>query len=47
MTAFFRDNEIYRYDVDGNVQTIYFQREDETSPVVTEMIYLESASASF
>ncbi|OKY88763.1 MAG: hypothetical protein BHV70_05890 [Bacteroidales bacterium 55_9] len=47
MTAFFRDNEIYRNDVDGNVQTIYFQREDETSPVVTEMIYLESASASF
>ena len=47
MTAFFRDNEIYRNDVNGNVQTIYFQREDETSPVVTEMIYLESASASF
>lgn len=47
MTAFFRDNEIYRNDVDGNVQTIYFQREDESSPVVTEMIYLESASASF
>ena len=47
MTAFFRDNEIDRNDVNGNVQTIYFQREDETSPVVTEMIYLESASASF
>lgn len=47
MTAFFRDGEIYRNDVDGNVQTIYFQREEETSPVVTEMIYLESASASF
>lgn len=47
MTAFFREGEIYRNDVDGNVQTIYFQREDERSPVVTEMIYLESASASF
>lgn len=47
MTAFFRDGEIYRNDVDGNVQTIYFQREEDTSPVVTEMIYLESASASF
>lgn len=47
MTAFFRDNEIYRNDVDGNVQTIYFQREDEESAIVTELVYLESASASF
>ena len=47
MTAYFRDNEIYRDDVDGNVQTIYFQRENDSSAVVTEMIYLESASASF
>ena len=47
MTTFFRDNEIYRNDVDGNVQTIYFQREDEESAIVTELVYLESASASF
>ena len=47
MTALFRDNNIYRNDVEGNVQTIYFQREDEQSAVVTEMIYLESASATF
>ena len=47
MTAYFRDNEIYRNDVDGNVQTIYFQREDEQSAIVTELVYLESASASF
>jgi hypothetical protein len=47
MIAFFRDNEIYRNDVDGNVQTIYFQREDEKTTLVTEMIYIESASASF
>lgn len=47
MTAYFRDNEIYRNDVDGNVQTIYFQREDEKSAIVTELVYLESASASF
>ncbi|MBO5331511.1 MAG: hypothetical protein J6A72_03915 [Alistipes sp.] len=47
MIAYFRDNEIYRNDVDGNVQTIYFQREDEKTTLVTEMIYLESASASF
>lgn len=47
MIAFFRDNEIYRNDVEGNVQTIYFQRENEQTTLVTEMIYLESASASF
>ncbi len=47
MTAYFRNNEIYRNDVDGNVQTIYFQREDEESAIVTELVYLESASASF
>ncbi len=47
MIAYFRDNEIYRNDVEGNVQTIYFQREDEKTTLVTEMIYLESASASF
>lgn len=47
MTAYFRNNEIYRNDVEGNVQTIYFQREDEESAIVTELVYLESASASF
>ncbi len=47
MIALFRDNEIYRNDVDGNVQTIYFQRENEQTTLVTEMIYVESASASF
>ena len=47
MIAYFRDNDIYRNDVDGNVQTIYFQRENEQTTLVTEMVYLESASASF
>lgn len=47
MVSLFRDNDIYRNDVEGNVQTIYFNREDEKTTVVTEMIYLESASASF
>lgn len=47
MTAFFKDNEIFRNDVDGNVQTIYFRTESEESTLVTEMTYLESASASF
>lgn len=47
MTAYFSNNEIYRNDVDGNVQTIYFQRQDEKSAIVTEFVYLEGASASF
>lgn len=47
MIALFRDNEIYRNDVEGNVQTIYFQQQEEDSLTITEMIYLESASASF
>ena len=47
MTTLFKDNEIFRNDVDGNVQTIYFRTESEDSPLVTEMTYLESASASF
>ena len=47
MTAYFANNEIYRNDVDGNVQTIYFQREDEKSAIVTEFVYLEGASATF
>ena len=47
MVAFFRDNELYRDDVEGNVQTIYFRTADEESKNVIEMTYLESASASF
>lgn len=47
MTALFKDNEIFRNDVDGNVQTIYFRTESGDSPLVVEMTYLESASASF
>ena len=47
MTALFKENAIYRNDVEGNVQTIYFRTETEDSPLVVEMTYLESASASF
>lgn len=47
MIAYFSDNSIYRNDVDGNVQTIYFEQESEGSLSVTEMAYIESASASF
>ncbi len=47
MVAYFRDSKLYRDDVDGNVQTIYFRTVDEESNEVIEMTYLESASASF
>ena len=41
MTAFFRDNQIYRNDVNGNVQTIYYMQEDD-SPDITLMAYIEA-----
>ncbi len=47
MITHFRNNDIYRNDVDGNVQTIYFEQDSEGSLKVTEMAYIESASASF
>jgi hypothetical protein len=47
MTALFRSNEIYQNDVTGNVQTIFYNTEQGEKPVVSEMVYLESASASF
>ena len=41
MVAYFRDNQIYRNDVNGNVQTIYFMQEDN-SPEITLMAYIEA-----
>ena len=41
MTALFRDNQIYRNDVNGNVQTIYYMQEDN-SPEITLMAYIEA-----
>ena len=41
MTALFRDNQIYRNDVNGNVQTIYYMQE-ENSPEITLMAYIEA-----
>lgn len=41
MSAFFRDNQIYRNDVNGNVQTIYYMQE-ENSPEITLMAYIEA-----
>lgn len=46
MTAFFRDNEIYRTDVNGNAQTIYYMQDGEP-PVITMMGVLESGDISF
>ena len=41
MTALFRDGQIYRNDVNGNVQTIYYMQEDN-SPEITLMAYIEA-----
>lgn len=46
MTAHFRNNEIYRNDVNGNVQTIYYMQDGEP-PQVTDVSFLESGDASF
>lgn len=46
MTAFFRDNEIYRNDVNGNAQTLYFMQDGEP-PVITMMGVVESGSITF
>ncbi len=43
MIAYFNENsELYRNDVNGNVQTIYYMQEDENSPEVSMMAYIES-----
>ena len=46
MTAYFENGKVYRNDVDGNAQTIYFLQ-DEGSPEVTGLMYIESAGISF
>lgn len=46
MTSHFRNNQIYRNDVDGNVQTIYYMQENENSPDITMMAYIESGDMS-
>jgi hypothetical protein len=47
MTALFADGSIYRNNVDGNAQTIYYMQEQENSTDVTGLMYIESASISF
>ncbi len=46
MTAYMRNNEIYRNDVDGNVETIYFVQDDNTKEVTT-LAVIESGTATF
>ncbi len=46
MISYFRDNNIYRNDVDGNAQTIYYMQETG-SPDVQGLMYIESADMSF
>ena len=46
MTAWFRDNEIYRNDVNGNVQTIYYMQDGEP-PEITDVGFIESGDCSF
>ena len=46
MTAWFRDNEIFRDDVNGNAQTIYYMQDGEP-PQITGMGVLESGDCSF
>lgn len=46
MTAYFADGEVYRNDVDGNAQTIYYMQEED-DPEVTGLMYIESSSITF
>ena len=45
MSAHFKDNQIYRNDVNGNVRTIYYIEENDP-PEITMMAYVESADMS-
>ena len=45
MVAHFRNNAVYRNDVDGNVQTIYYVQE-QFSPEPTMMAYVEAGDMS-
>lgn len=46
MTAYFRDNQIVRDDVNGNAQTIYYMQDGEP-PAITGMGVIESGELSF
>ena len=46
MVAYFRNNSIFRNDVNGNAQTIYYMQE-EGSPDIIGMLVVESGSIRF
>ncbi len=46
MVAWFRNNKIYRNDVNGNAQTIYYMQESG-SPEVVSMLVVESGNIRF
>ena len=47
MIALFSDGKVYRNDVNGNAQTIYYLQDDENTTDVTALMYIESAGISF
>lgn len=47
MTAYFSGGKVYRNDVNGNAQTIYYLQEDEESDEVQGLMYIESADVTF
>ena len=46
MISYFEDGKVYRNDVNGNAQTIYFLQEEEDTEV-TALMYIESSEISF
>lgn len=46
MIAYFADGNVYRNDVNGNAQTIYYLQDDGNSEV-TGLMYIESSGISF
>lgn len=46
MTAWFASNAIYRHDVNGNVETIYFLQDEPGAPA-NDMFVIRSGAASF
>ena len=46
MISYFADGKVYRNDVDGNAQTIYYMQQEE-GPEVTALMYIESAAITF
>lgn len=46
MTAWFRQNEIFRHDVNGNVETVYFLQDTPEDPV-NSVFVIRSGTASF